>query len=368
MKPTFVQYLLRYRKALRANLCGPGPLDALMMARLGKLAREAKVRTIDLAKAHVAGMLENTLSEGSAASKASRASKGSLFFATVLHPGQDAGSVADRKQVRALSAHTVEMAVENTHLREEVARRRDTEITLRGNDVQFKKTLIQAEVHSEQMRELARKVLVAQEEERKKISRDLHEVIAQSLTSLNIRLVALRKEASMNTKSLAVKIAHAQRLVASSTRIIHQFACELRPAVLDDIGLIPALKDEIRTFKAQTGVQALFRAFPQVENMSPACRTVLFRVAQEALNNVAIHAGANAVSLSLSHRKGNVLMELRDNGKSFQPGLIKTKGPARQLGLLGMRERLEMVGGKLQIEADPGHGTRIIATIPYLSS
>ena len=121
----------------------------------------------------------------------------------------------------------------------------------------------------EQLRRLSRQVLSAQEEERKEISRELHDVIAQTLTGINVRLAALKKEASLNTSGLDRNIARTQRLVEKSVDIVHRFARELRPAVLDDLGLIPALQSFMKNFGARTGLFAQLTAFAAVENLDP---------------------------------------------------------------------------------------------------
>ncbi len=118
--------------------------------------------------------------------------------------------------------------------------------------------LEQSDHLQEQLRQLSRQILSAQEEERKEISRELHDVIAQTLTGINVRLAALKKEAAVNTKGLDRNIARTQRLVEKSVDIVHQFARELRPAVLDDLGLIPALHSFMKNFTARTGVRTSF--------------------------------------------------------------------------------------------------------------
>ncbi len=115
--------------------------------------------------------------------------------------------------------------------------------------------LEQSDHLQEQLRRLSRQILSAQEDERKKISRELHDVIAQTLTGINVRLATLKKEAALNTKGLDRNIARTQRLVEKSVDIVHQFARELRPAVLDDLGLIPALHSFVKIFSKRTGIR-----------------------------------------------------------------------------------------------------------------
>jgi signal transduction histidine kinase len=216
----------------------------------------------------------------------------------------------------------------------------------------------------EQLRLLSRQLLLAQEEERKKISRELHDEIAQTLTGINIRLASLKTEATVNTKGLQKKISSTQRLVEKSVDIVHRFARELRPAVLDDLGLIPALHSFMKSFAKRTGVRASLTAFAAVEQLDTAKRTVLFRVAQEALTNVARHAQASRVEVSIQKLPDGVCMKIKDDGKSFNIKRASHANGGKHLGLLGMRERLEMVGGSFGVESAPGKGTTVQAQIP----
>jgi signal transduction histidine kinase len=192
----------------------------------------------------------------------------------------------------------------------------------------------------------------------------LHDVIAQTLTGINVRLAALKKEAAVNTKGLDRNIARTQRLVEKSVDIVHRFARELRPAVLDDLGLIPALHSFMKSFGARTGLLAQLTAFAAVEDMDAAKRTVLYRVAQEALTNVARHAKAGRVEVNIQKRDSAACMEIKDDGKSFEvERRLHGKG-SKRLGLLGMRERVEMVGGTFRVESAPGKGTTVRVEIP----
>ena len=174
------------------------------------------------------------------------------------------------------------------------------EESLRKSEQHYSQLLEQSRQMQEQLRLLSRQVLSAQEEERKKISRELHDVIAQTLTGINVRLAALKKQATINTRGLERSIARTQRLVQQSVDIVHQFARELRPTVLDDLGLIPALHTFMKHFRAETGIQVSLSAFAAVEQLNGDKRTVLYRVAQEALTNVARHAQASQAEVKHS--------------------------------------------------------------------
>ena len=218
----------------------------------------------------------------------------------------------------------------------------------------------------EQLRFLSRQLLAAQEEERKKISRELHDVIAQTLTSINVRLATLKKQAALNTKGLERSIARTQQLVKHSVNIVHRFARELRPTVLDDLGLIPALHTFMKHFRAETGIRVSLSAFAAVEQVNGDKRTVLYRVAQEALTNVARHAQATRAEVKIQKLDGAICMTIRDNGKGFQAEHVLHARKGRRLGLLGMRERLEMVGGNFTVTSAPGKGTTVLAQVPLI--
>jgi signal transduction histidine kinase len=166
-------------------------------------------------------------------------------------------------------------------------------------------------------------------------------------------------------QTLKEKIAHTQRLVENSVNAVHRFARELRPAVLDDLGLIPALHAYGKSLAERKKFKIQMTAFGGVEALGGAKRTVLFRVAQEALTNIARHANASQVRMSISEVLGAIRMEISDNGKSFHVDKALQANNNKRLGLIGMRERVEMVGGKLTIESTSGKGTTVRAEIPF---
>jgi signal transduction histidine kinase len=258
----------------------------------------------------------------------------------------------------------VELAASNLELKQEIVQRKAVEAALKKSEHHYGELLEQSDRLQEQLRQLSRQILSAQEEERREISRELHDVIAQTLTGINVRLAALAKEAAVNTKGLDRNIAQTQRLVEKSVDIVHQFARELRPAVLDDLGLIPALHSFAKIFSERTHILVHLKAFAEVEQLAIAKRTVLFRVAQEALTNVARHAQAGRVEVSIQKLPDSVCMKIKDDGKSFQVDRVLHGKGSKRLGLLGMRERLEMIGGHLDVESAPGKGTTITAQIP----
>ncbi|HXI69038.1 MAG TPA: PAS domain S-box protein [Verrucomicrobiae bacterium] len=273
--------------------------------------------------------------------------------------------ITERKQVEA-ARHRIEvLAASNQKLEAEIVRRQAVEQSLKKSEQHQRELLSQSRLMQEQMRQLSRQVLQAQEAERKRISRELHDVIAQTLTGITLRLAGLKNEAGLTSKVFGRHLALTQRLVEKSVGIVHRFARELRPAVLDDLGLVPALLSFLKDFTAQTGVRTHLTAFAGVERLDATRRTTLYRVVQEALTNVARHAHASRVEVRIQKlTDGGLCMKIIDDGKSFsvEQTLVVTNG--KRLGLLGMRERLEMVGGRFEIESAAGKGTTIIAQLP----
>ena len=272
--------------------------------------------------------------------------------------------ITERKAVEQTQRRLAVLAGTIRKLEREVARRQAVEVSLKKSKQHQAGLLEQSYQMQEQLRQLSRQILLAQEEERKEISRELHDVFAQTLTGINLRLAALKQKAGMSNGGFERNIARTQGLVEKSVNIVHQFARELRPAVLDDLGLIPALHAFLKNFTARTGVRTHLTAFAGVEQLDTARRTVLFRVAQEALTNVGRHAKASRVTVDIQKLARGICMKIQDDGKSFRVQPAWQREGSKRLGLLGMRERLEMVGGHLGVESAPGKGTTIVAQVP----
>jgi PAS domain S-box-containing protein len=259
------------------------------------------------------------------------------------------------------------LAAANRDLLSEMAQRQAAEEALRKSQRDLSHLLEQSRQMQEQLRHLSHQVLQAQEEERKRISRELHDEITQTLVGINVHLEALAREATSNPAGLKKQIARTQRLVERSVHTVHEFARELRPALLDDLGIIPTLHAFMKDFTKRTGIRVHFTtcAPARIGQLGNAAQTVLYRVAQEALTNAARHAEATRVDLSIRRLKSVLLMEIKDDGRSFEVQRVLRAQGNRRLGLLGMRERVQMVGGSFAVESAPGHGTLIRAQIPF---
>jgi PAS domain S-box-containing protein len=255
----------------------------------------------------------------------------------------------------------------NRQLKREIVRREAVEATLKKSERYSSRLLAEALGLQKQLQHMAHRILRAQEEERKRISRELHDEISQVLTAISFHLALLKKEAAPNAEALKSKIAHAQRLVEESVDTVHQFAARLRPAALDDLGLIPALQSHVKDFARRTGLSVRFTPFTRgrTELLDGDEQTVLYRVAQEALTNVAKHAHASRVTVSIRKLRSVIRVVVKDDGKSFDVRKVSSDRRSKALGLLGMRERVEMVGGCFAVESSPGKGTTIRADIPF---
>jgi len=255
-----------------------------------------------------------------------------------------------RKVAEAARCRLEVMTASNLKLEQEIIRRKTLEQTLKTSE--------------QQLRQLSHEILLAQEAERKRISRELHDTVLQTLVGISVHLASLTPKPADNPASLRRKIAQTQLLVEKSLAMVHRFAVELRPTVLDDLGLIPALHTFMKDFMKRTGVRARLTAYAALNQLPLDQSAVLYRVALEALNNVAIHAQASTVEVEIEKLPDWICLTITDDGKSFNvKRALRTNGNGR-LGLLGMRERLEMVGGKFSIKSTPGHGTTVTARIP----
>ncbi|MDF2749945.1 MAG: sensor histidine kinase [Gaiellaceae bacterium] len=206
-------------------------------------------------------------------------------------------------------------------------------------------------------RDVVRRVVAAQEAERKRLARELHDETGQALTSILLGLKPLERAAD---EQLAEAVASVRTLVVSTLQDVRRLAVELRPAALDDFGLVPAVTRLTDTFREQTGMHVELEARLSEERLPPEVETALYRIVQEALTNVVKHSGATRVSVLLTERDHAVAAMVEDDGVGFELEGAREDG----LGLVGMRERIGLVGGRLQVESSAGAGTTVVAEVP----
>jgi len=206
-------------------------------------------------------------------------------------------------------------------------------------------------------RDTVRRVVAAQEEERRRLALELHDETGQALTSI---LLGLKAIGGAETKEDAQRAeADVRGLVVQALQDVRALAVELRPSALDDFGLGPAVERLAQTFGERSGIGTNVETHLAVR-LTPELETTLYRVVQEALSNVVKHAGAEHVSVVLAQRESGVAAIIEDDGQGFDESLIRPDA----LGLTGMRERLALVGGTLEIESAPGSGTTVAARVP----
>jgi two-component system sensor histidine kinase UhpB len=201
-----------------------------------------------------------------------------------------------------------------------------------------------------------RMVLRAQEEERRRLARDLHDEVNQALTAILLRLEALNQAAP---PELGEELAELKRLVNQAMEELLQLARQLRPTALDDHGLVSAIKSQLRRFETQTGIEADLETRGEPQELETDRAIAVYRIVQEALANVARHAGAQRVQVELETNGSGILLTVRDDGRGFEPD-AQSDG----LGLDGMAERARLVGGDLGIDSRPGGGTTLTLEVP----
>jgi PAS domain S-box-containing protein len=267
-------------------------------------------------------------------------------------------NITQRKKAEETQRRLEVMAASNRKLEQEIVHRREVEASLKQSEQELSRML-------GQLRELSRKILFTQEEERKRISRELHDVIAQTLVGINVSLATLALGGSGDPQTLQKNIRRTQRQVEESVDIVHHFAAELRPVVLDNLGLTPALEAFMKSFMADTGVRVTLQVFAGIEQVDEIKRTVLYRIVQEALTNVARHARASRARVSIQrHHDGGILMEVTDDGCGFVVKAGAAVKATKRLGMLGMKERVEMIGGTFTLDSAPGRSTTVRVEIP----
>ena len=211
---------------------------------------------------------------------------------------------------------------------------------------------------------LVQRVMITQEDERKRISRDLHDHLGQKLTALRLRIEILNTAVEQNG-SVTEHVQQVQQLAKEIDADLDFLAWELRPAAIDDLGLEVALANFIDEWSAHFGIPSKFNLNrPEKKRLASAAEINLYRIAQEALNNIAKYAGASKVNITLADEDHSVTLIVEDDGVGFDPEEEATK--EKGLGLVGMGERAAILQGELRIESAGGKGTRVYARIPTM--
>jgi len=212
---------------------------------------------------------------------------------------------------------------------------------------------------------LLQRAITAQEEERKRVARELHDEFAQTLTALIMSLEAAEAAIPPDLDAVRQHLMRTKKLTAQTLNETRQLIVELRPTLLDDLGLLPAIRWYARLVLEPRHIRTQIHVRGEQRRLKPELETVLFRIAQESLSNVARHAGATKAEISLLYKPDEILLEVADNGQGFDASVVlDPDDPTRSLGIRGIQERVFLAGGKLDIDSGPGKGTTIRVVIP----
>ncbi|NTU85982.1 MAG: GAF domain-containing sensor histidine kinase, partial [Chloroflexales bacterium] len=209
------------------------------------------------------------------------------------------------------------------------------------------------------LQHLSQRLIEAQEQERRHLARELHDEVGQALTGLRLSLELVGR---MPPEERAARLAEAHQATQELIARVRALSLDLRPAMLDDVGLLPALLWQVKRYSEQTGISVDLRHWGLERRFPPAVETVAYRVVQEALTNIARSAGVRTATVSLLASSTQLIVQVRDGGRGFV--LAEALAGARSSGLAGMHERVSLLGGTLSIETAPGAGTCVTADLP----
>jgi len=217
--------------------------------------------------------------------------------------------------------------------------------------------------HHEQLRDLAARLEAVREAERTRIAREIHDELGQALTALKIDLTWLRRRLPQPAPELAGKVDGMESILDDTAGAIQRIATELRPGVLDELGLQAAIQWQAREFETRTGIACRVEVPAEQPAVDAGRATAAFRIFQESLTNVARHAGATRVLVRFTLSAEALELSVQDNGRGISEGALSD---SRSLGLLGMRERATSLGGTVTITGERGRGTTLTLTLPSL--
>ncbi|MGZ4332795.1 MAG: GAF domain-containing protein [Gaiellaceae bacterium] len=307
-----------------------------------------------------------------------------LLGTTISRSGSKSGAVLERRR-----SERIDSVIDDPEVHQEVSRRlaartgmwvpliaRDRAIGVleihdkEGPDARFThddfrlaetfaaRAAVAVELSQRVARDAVRRVVQAQELERQRLARELHDETGQALTSILLGLKPL--EEALADHPARTDLAELREHVVGALQDVRRLAVELRPAVLDDFGLVPALERLTESFGEGTDVRVDFHSALGETRLPSEVETALYRVVQESLTNIVKHANARNVSVSVARRQFTVAAVIEDDGAGFDPRTVREEG----VGLLGMRERLALIDGRLGVETRPGAGTTIVAEVP----
>ncbi|MFO0706994.1 MAG: sensor histidine kinase [Nitrospira sp.] len=263
-----------------------------------------------------------------------------------------------------VQARTRELASVNQALVAEIAERSETERSLRASEATLQANQRELRQHREELRALAGQLLTAQEEDRRRLSRDLHDDINQRLAMLAMDLRRAEKDPDSDLHTLQATIRVVSDRLTSISDDVRQMAYRFHPSILDDLGLVKAIRRLIDDFSTRTGVTCSYVHRDPTVALPSELAICLYRVVQESLSNIAHHAQASRVEVELICEEEAVSLSIHDDGVGFDRAGLLPERP--HLGLLSMHERVRLAKGRFELESSPGAGTHIHVDIPLL--
>src|SRR4030066_432329 len=225
--------------------------------------------------------------------------------------------------------------------------------------------LTQLDTSNQQLRLLSERAINAQEEERKRIARSLHDDTGQSLSTLIINLERLEHQIPMESADLLNRLRSIREMATDSLECLRSIIYDLRPALLDDLGLLPAIRWYAQTNLEEAGIQVKLDFPDELPSLPHPLTTTLFRVTQEGVNNIIRHSQARNVSINLGVKENEVYLRIQDDGHGFDPAQMSSAAMELQhWGLVGIQERIDLVGGRMSVISDPGQGTTLQVNAP----
>ena len=214
----------------------------------------------------------------------------------------------------------------------------------------------------EELHRLSARLVSAQEEERRKLSRELHDEIGQSMSALLVELGNFGSVLPPENAALQERLQAVKRLAENNVVVLRNLSLLLRPSMLDDLGLVPALKWQAREVARRTGIKVKVDAEDVPDHLPDEYRTCIYRVVQEALHNATRHSKATHIRVTVTHGESGVTVRIQDDGVGFHAP--QEKG----MGILGMEERVRHLGGSFHIDSEAGHGAAISIQLPLAAA
>ncbi|MGB2868597.1 MAG: ATP-binding protein [Bacteroidota bacterium] len=248
----------------------------------------------------------------------------------------------------------------------DISDRVSAEQALQESETRFRELYLDGQRVHRELQNLSREMLRVEEEERTRISREIHDEIGQALTAISLNL---KKLETHGKPSEAKKIQTVENLIEKAFDFIHLFSRQIHPGMLEDLGLFPALRSFVRDFQKNTGMRVDLKLSGKTGLTSVEQKTALYRIVQESLTNVVKHSGTRAAVVTIKKSPKVITLEVADKGKGLEfPGRPEANGRRHGLGILGMQERARQVGGRFMILSRPGKGTKVRVLLPLVGA